>query len=137
MSIIHGDRLEMIVVNDNTVILAGSEFYDEDIGEFQYSREVYSLNMISGEATQLPDMPEEFCRGHWLYFACLNNGALIVMNGENWATLSIDGDWQMNPNLEGTGLKAIHINYSTSKVFAGNSLIDFPFDELYVVSLIT
>ena len=160
MSIFHGDGndifhengivgLCVIVVNGNTVILAGGHIYDEDIDEYLHLREVYSFNIISGEKTRLPDMSEEFCGDNRpYYFACMNNGTLFVMNDENWATLSIDrdlnmnrgrlnddwnwstlsqgGEWQINPNLQGRGLKAIHLNNSMCKVFAGNTWIDLP-----------
>lgn len=116
------------MINNNTVIAVGGEFWDEEVRDYVYSSEVFSWNMTSGERTRLPDVPESFINedSDNVYSCCLNDGTLCVMNGESWATLSQGGMWEMYPNLEGRGVKAIHLDDSICKIFVGSTWIDLP-----------
>ena len=116
------------MINNNTIIAAVGEFWDDEVRGHVYSNEVFSWNMASGERTQLPDLPESFINegSDDVFGCCLNDGTFCVINGESWAMLSQDGHWEMNPNLQGRQLQAIFLSDSICKVFAGNVWIDLP-----------
>ena len=124
------EGMEVVVINENKVIVAGGISEDNEAHRRnEESREVYSLNMVSGMWTRLPDLPAVFASRPSVektFSCCLNDDTLCIMNSESWATLSHGGEWQMNPDLEGEGLKAVILGDFMFKVFAGNTWVELP-----------
>ena len=121
----------LTVVNDTTVIVSGGWYYSRHLGPTtrNASREVHSLDMTSGIWTRLPDLPEDPFGGSFFgsHSCRLHDGTMLFMAKESWATLSLDGEWELNPNLKGKGVKYVKLSYNnTNKIFAGNTWIELP-----------
>ena len=133
-------QYDVIVVDNNTVIVAGGYVIGSNGDMFfsQYWPEVFSLNMTTGAWTRLPDLPGAFDTDIKPYSCRVNDGSIFVVVQDCWAVLSQDGNWEVNPDLKGKGVKALDLNGNMSKVFAGNTWLELPpyndqdFDGLHI-----
>ena len=108
-------------MDESRVLIAGGTEITEDhpkwgplIGD---CRQSFLFDVTSGEWTRLRDLPEPFTNPAGYH---LPDGRVVLIWKETWAALMPNGDWEVDSNLQGSGLKAIIL------VLAGNTWIGLP-----------
>ena len=117
------EEFATVALNDNTVIVAGGT---------RSFRQVFALDIPTGVWTRMPDLPNVFGTDYIAGY-CVStdehpHGLAVFIGQKSWVTL-VGGEWVVNPDLRGSGLKALRVGYSRSKLFVGNGFIDLPAQE--------
>ena len=120
-----------IVLDHGNVIVAGGMFYHGEV--FDRSKQAFALDVFTGVWTEMPDLPEDFkddscLTGHCAITDEHPDGIAVIMGKETWASL-VDGEWVVNPNLRGAGMKALRLSSHGNKLFVGDGFVDLPAQE--------
>lgn len=129
-------QFAVVVLNNSRVIVAGGSSAVRVDGQDEPSREVFSLDINTGTWTQLEDLPESVClssnpKGFFLKSKNHPAGTVVVTCEEAWARLLPSGEWEVTPDLNGLGLKAILLDPKQNKIFSWNQWLELPphYDE--------
>jgi len=123
----------VVALNDSTILVAGGTMYTRWLLGTPFggtSREVFSLNIISGVWTQLADLPEGLGDNHYGNVSGFllkpdpnSEPTIVIMCEKLWAQLTPSGEWEAKPDLHRFGLAIVCLDMRDlcGYIFTGNS----------------